>query len=90
MAKLEWRASEDTTDLWPSAFTLHVKGIHGSKWYATMRYEGWIPPTGAWTVLLRDWVKFEHLLDYPALVTPPREYVESLVRLAYDIGDING
>jgi hypothetical protein len=43
-----------------------------------------------WVVMLRDWGEFQELPGYTEIVAPPKEFVESLVLLAYDIGDING
>ena len=44
---------------------------------------------GGGAVLISDWGVFQEMPEFTAIVAPPKEYVESLVLLSYDIGDNN-
>jgi len=67
---------------------LSVVAGDSSKWYATIKYM-YDVRGDRWHVTIRDggfWIPLENTDKE----NPPKEYVESLVLLAHDIGDING
>jgi hypothetical protein len=52
--------------------------------YASLRFFPYWGPDGAWAIKLRGWPEFQ-ITEFTNLCDPPKEYVESLVFLAYDI-----
>lgn len=55
--------------------------------YASLRYTHIRPET--WRLRLRGWEEFQDI-DFTDQDNPPKEFVESLVLLAFDIGGKDG
>ena len=55
--------------------------------YATLNFLDYVGPKGAWAIKLREWPNFQ-ITEFTNLCDPPKEFVESLVLLAYDIEEI--
>lgn len=85
MPHFEWRGrTQDTLDMWPTVYSLYVPPSIVS--YATLVY---LPQKGTWALRLRDWEQFQDV-EEAQVCAPPKEYVESLVLLSYDIKGANG
>ena len=83
-SKLHWLAETRTLDGWPFVFALYQ--VAKIPRYASLKFEPYEGPKGAWAIKLREWPNFQ-ITEFTNLCDPPKEYVESLVLLAYDIKD---
>ena len=81
-SKLYWLAEARTLDGWHFVFTLYR--VHEILRYASLKFVPYGGLKGAWAIKLRDWPDFQ-ITEFTNLCDPPKEYVESLVLLAYDI-----
>ena len=81
MAKFKWRDELIFGNLW----VLYAED-EGYR-YASLRYTHRLP--GTWRLRLRGWTEFQDI-DFTDQNNPPKEYVENLVLLAYDIGADDG
>jgi uncharacterized protein (DUF1684 family) len=64
-------------------YILSATTKNSSKWYASIRY---FDSDMQWRVVMRDWDTWAPIA-FTDLRKPPKEYVESLVLLAFNIGD---
>jgi hypothetical protein len=88
MAKFEWRiGSGQTLDGWPMVHVLYAE--QEILRYASLIYEPHRGPKGTWVLRLRDWEKHQDI-EEAQICAPPKEFVESLVLLSYDIGGKDG
>lgn len=83
MAKFKWSGVGMGLDGWQREYVLSATTKNSSKWYATIRYSD---SDMQWCVVMRDWDTWAPLA-FTDIRKPPKEYVESLVLLAFDIGD---
>ena len=83
MAKFKWRGVGMGLDGGQREYVLSVTTKNSSKWYASIMYND---SDMQWRLVMRDWDKWTHLV-FTDLRKPPKEYVESLVLLAFNIGD---
>ena len=82
--KLHWLAATRTLEGFPFVFALYqAKKIPK---YVSLKFVPYEGPKGAWAIKLRDWPEFQ-ITEFTNLCDPPKDYVESLVLLAYDIKD---
>jgi hypothetical protein len=77
MAKFKWGDELIFGNLW----VLYVEDEDYR--YASLRYSH---PPRAWRLRLRGWEEFQDI-DFTDQNDPPKEFVESLVLLAFNIGD---
>jgi len=85
MAKFKWRGVGMGLDGGQKEHTLFARDKVSSRWYATIRY---YDQSKQWSVVMRDWYTWAPI-PFTDIRKPPKEYVESLVLLAFDIGDID-
>jgi len=83
-SKLYWQAETRTLEGWPYVLALYQQ--HKIVRYASLKFVPYWGLKGAWAIKLRDWPNFQ-ITEFTNLCDPPKEYVESLVLLAYDIKD---
>lgn len=83
MAKFKWSGVGLGLDGGQREYVFSASTKNSSKWYATIRY---FDRDNQWHVVMRDWDTWSPLA-FTDLRDPPKEYVESLVLLAFNIGD---
>ena len=87
MAKFKWRGVGMGLDGGQREYVLSArdKEIFSAKWYATIRY---FDQSKEWRLMMRDWDTEQAWVPLASfdIHKPPKEYVESLVLLAHDIG----
>lgn len=84
MAKFKWRGVGMGLDGGQREYVLSVATKNSSKWYASIRYSD---SDMQWHLVMRGWDTWSPLAAFTDLRNPPKEYVESLVLLAFNIGD---
>ena len=89
MAKFKWRGVGMGLDGRHREYVLSTNSKDTAKWYATIRYRN---EDQQWRLIMRDWETSQAWmpLAFTDICKPPKEYVESLVLLAFDIGGNNG
>lgn len=83
MAKFKWSGVGLGLDGKQRGYVFSASTKNNSKWYATIRY---FDRDNQWHLVMRGWDTWSPLA-FTDLRKPPKEYVESLVLLAFDIGD---
>jgi hypothetical protein len=87
MAKFFWTANNTTIEGWHTTYILYNDGSIYR--YATLEYAPHKGPKGTWRLKLRHWEGYQDI-EEAQVCAPPKEYVESLVLLSYDIGVNDG
>lgn len=83
MPEFKWRGVGMGLDGGQREYVLSTRTKTTGKWYATIRY---YDQSNQWHVVMRDWDTWAPI-PFIDLRNPPKEYVESLVLLAFDIKD---
>lgn len=94
MAKFKWRGVGMGLDGGQREYVLSARdeGNFTGKWYATIRYRDGDDGGQQWHLMMRDWETGQAWAPIPFtdIRKPPKEFVESLVLLAHNIGDTDG